>query len=197
MIGGGVARGGLVLSAGSGGPVGGLHGLWWRLCGGAAPAVRLPFAPGELHEGSMVSLAELARRRSLAVFFYRGPGAGGVGDDRGEDWEVEMARVAGWRECEPELEELGYEAVGVSAQSSEAQAQFALEGMFSFTLLSDSRLVLADELQLPTKQEPDGVRVYEPLTMLVRAGRITWVFFPVDQSRDARNVTDWLRSIDV
>jgi peroxiredoxin len=197
MIGGGAARGGLVFSAGSGGPIGGLHGWWWRLCGVAAPAVRLPFAPGELHEGSMVSLAELARRRSLAVFFYRGLGSGGVGDNRDEGWEVEMARIEGWRECEPELEEMGYEVVGVSTQSPEMQAQLALYRLFSFMLLSDSGLLLADELGLPTKHEPSGVRVHEPLTMLFRAGHITWVFYPVDQARDARNVTDWLRSIHV
>jgi len=197
MIGEGMAGGGLVFSAGCGGPVGGLHGLWWRLCGVAAPAVRLPFAPGELLEGSMVSLAELARRSSLAVFFYRGLGSGGVGDVLDEEWGVERARVEGWRECEPELEEMGYEVVGASTQSLEVQAQFALDQLFSFMLLSDSGLLLAEELELPTKGELGGVRVYEPLTMLIRAERITWVFYPVDQTRDARNVTDWLRSIHV
>lgn len=197
MIGEVAGRGRLVWPGGSGGPIGGLHGWWWRLCGVAAPAVRLPFAPGELHEGSVVSLAELARRRSLAVFFYRGLGSGGVGDDRDEGWEVEMARIEGWRECEPELEEMGYEVVGVSTQSLEVQAQLALDRLFSFMLLSDRGLLLADELELPTKRESGGVRVHEPLTMLIRDGRITWVFYPVDQARDARNVTDWLRSIHV
>jgi peroxiredoxin len=172
--------------------VGDSSGLWRCLPGEQVPALRLSFAPGEVLPGSMVSLADLARRRSLAVFFYSGVvservGEGGAG--------VEDARVEGWREHEPELRELGYEVVGVSSQSPEVQAQFALDRMLSFMFLSDSELLLADELELPTRRPPGGERVYESLTMLVRrGGRIWWVFFPLDYPEfDAAIVTERIR----
>jgi peroxiredoxin len=128
----------------------------------------------------MVSLAELARRDSLAVFFYRGVASEGSDKDRRGGVDIEAgARVMGWREHEAELEELGYRIVGVSSQSSEMQAELALDRTVSFMFLSDSELLLADELGLPTGREPSGERVYEPLTMLIRDGQIWWVFHPL------------------
>jgi peroxiredoxin len=127
----------------------------------------------------VVSLAELARRGSLAVFFYGGVTSeeaarrGGVSVEAG-------ARMEGWREREPELEELGYRVVGVGSQSSEAQAQFALDRMLSFMFLSDRELLLADVLGLPTREESSGEQIYEPLTMLIRDGHIWWVIYPLD-----------------
>jgi peroxiredoxin len=160
---------------------GGSSGLWARLVGLGAPALRLPFAPGEALDGSVVSLAELARRVSLAVFFYGGVASKGTARGRRGGVGIEAgARVEGWRECEVELEELGYRIVGVSSQSSEVQVQFALDRMVSsFTFLSDSELLLADELGLPTGRGRAGERVYEPLTMLIRDGCIWWVFYPL------------------
>jgi peroxiredoxin len=165
-----------------GSSTGGSSGLRERLVGVQAPALRLPFAPGEVLQGSMVSLAELARRDSLAVFFYGGVASKGVarGRRRGGVGIEAGARVEGWRDREAELEGLGYRVVGVSSQSSEAQAQFALDRMASsFTFLSDSELLLADDLGLPTGRGSAGERVYEPLTMLVRDGCIWWVFYPL------------------
>jgi peroxiredoxin len=129
----------------------------------------------------MMSLAELAHHSALAVFFYRGVVSEGLAQSGGGGVGIETAaRMAGWREREPELEELGYWIVGVSSQSSEAQVEFALDRMLSsFMFLSDSELLLADELGLPTGTGPDGERVYEPLTMLIRDGRIWSVIHPV------------------
>jgi len=191
IVEGGVVAAASVLRAGSEGSACGSPALSWRLRGVRAPAVRLPFAPGEALPGSMVSLAELARRRSLAVFFYDRFVPEGAGD---EDVELEQARTEGWREREPELEGLGYEIVGVSTQSPEAQAQFALDRMLSFAFLSDSRLLLADELGLPTRSGPAGERMYEPLTILVEDGRIAQVFYPLRSPRlDAEIVTAWIK----
>jgi peroxiredoxin len=171
----------LALRASCDGSAAGSSGLRGRLVGVQAPAVRLPFAPGEPLPGSVVSLAELARRDSLAVFFYGGIASEGAARGRRGGVDIEAgARVEGWRECEAELEELGYRIVGVSAQSSEAQAELALDRMVSsFMFLSDSELLLADELGLPTGRGPAGERTYEPLTMLIRDGRILWVFYPL------------------
>lgn len=169
-----------MFSAGCGGSTGGSPDWSERLVGVWAPVVRLPFAPGEPLPGSMVSLAELARLGSLAVFFYRGVVSEGVAQSGGGGVGIETAaRMAGWREREPELEELGYRIVGISSQSSEAQTQFALDRMLSFAFLSDRELLLADELGLPTGEGPGGERVYEPLTMLVRDGRVWCVFYPL------------------
>lgn len=169
-----------------------------RLRGVEAPAVRLPFAPGESLPGSMVSLAELGRRSSLAVLFYGGLVPAGAGDVRDEDVDVERARAEGWREREPELEGLGYEIVGVSTQTSEEQTQFALDRMLSFAFLSDRELLLARELGLPTGRGSSGERVYEPLTMLVRNGRIWWVLYPLDCSElDAEVAIERIRNSHV
>jgi peroxiredoxin len=172
--------GSLVLSAGCGGSTGGSSEWWERLIGVRAPALRLPFAPGEVLPGSVVSLAELARRDSLAVFFYGGVTSKGAARGRRGGVGIEAgARVEGWREREAELDGLGYRIVGVSSQSSEAQAQFVLDWMMSFMFLSDSELLLADELGLPTGKGPGGERVYEPLTMLIRDGCIWCAFYPL------------------
>lgn len=170
----------LVLSAGYGGSMGGSVEWWARLVGVRAPAVRLPFAPGEPLPGSMVSLAELACRDSLAVLFYSGAGEGkGRGRRGGVDIDT-GARMEGWREREVELKELDYQVVGVSELSADEQADLAHAWMvWSFTFLNDSELLLADELGLPTGRGAAEGRVYEPLTMLIRDGRIWWVFHPL------------------
>jgi peroxiredoxin len=182
MILGGEADMPMLLRTDSGGPVCGSSELSARLRGVEAPRLRLPFAPGEVLPGSIVSLAELSRRRSLVVFFYGGIAWEGAGQDPAGGVGVEGARLEGWREHEPELAELGYDLVGVSSQSSEVQTQFALDRMLlSFMFLSDRELLLADELGLPTGRGSGGERVYEPLTMLVGDGRISSVFYPLER----------------
>lgn len=91
-------RGLSVSRRGGGRPAGGSWGLWGRLLGELVPAVRLPFAPGEAVAGSMVSLAELSLRGSLAVVFFRGVASGqhdrmGVGGGSVED--ARLGGVAG------------------------------------------------------------------------------------------------------
>jgi peroxiredoxin len=192
----GVHVGPLVLQARGEGSPGGSSGLRSRLLGEPAPTSRLPFAPGEVLPGSLVSLSELSRRRSLAVFFYSGSASGDAGEGQVEGAGVEDDRVEGWREYEPELAERGYDVVGVSSQSSEVQVQFALDRMLSFMFLSDRELLLADELGLPTSRGPGGERVYEPLTMLVRDRRIWWMSYPLERPEfDATVVTMWIKGL--
>jgi peroxiredoxin len=191
----GAGAGLLVLRAGSEGSVDGSCGLSVHLLGMPVPAVSLQFAPGAL-TGSMVSLADLVRHRWLVVIFYGGLVSEGIGDGgQGMDAELEGVRMDGWREHEPELEEFGYDVVAVSSQSSEVQAEFALDWMLSFTFLSDSELLLADKLGLPTRTVQGGERVYVPSTIIMREELIVCVFHPVDPVRDAMNVRDWIRSV--
>jgi peroxiredoxin len=180
-----MSRGGAsVLHASSGGSgVSGSCGLEGRLVGVGVPVVRLPFAVDE-----MVSLADLARAHSLVVFFYPG-----VAPERDGEEDLGLARLWGWREHDPQFFGMGYRVVGVSTQSPEAQMQFALNELLGCTLLSDSDLLLADELGLP-RMMVAGRLVYEPLTMVVRRGRIARVFYPVDPARDAVNVANWIKA---
>ena len=108
---------------------------------------------------------------------------------------MEDARLEGWREHEPELAGLGYSVVGVSSQASEVQAQFALDRMLSsFMFLSDSEMLLAEELGLPTARGLGGERVYEPLTLLVDDGRISGVLSAVDHPEfDAVTAVEGIR----
>lgn len=169
-------------SGGSGSP--GLE----RLVGVPAPAVALPFA-----SEASASLAALAYGRSLVVFFYPG-----IRSQRNEEGpaDVDRARALAWGESDPELDLLGYMVVGVSTQSPEVQAQFASDGLLGYMLLSDSELQLAGELGLPTTGVV-GEKVYEPLTLIVRAGLIARVFYPVDPGCDAAIVCDWIRRTHV
>lgn len=180
--------------------MGGGRPEWWaRLLGVPAPDVELPFSPEEVLTGSVLSLADLARRRSLVVCFYGDlvpldAGRGESGAPRVEV-EVERARARGWRDYEAELGELGYEVVGVSAQSAKVQAQFAGDWLLGFTLLSDKGLLMADLLGLPTRRGSGGEQVYDALTVLIRDGRISRVFYPVDESAcDAAIVTASIRT---
>lgn len=164
------------------------HGLEQRLIGMDMPEVRLPFAPD-----APVSLAELARRRSLVVFFYPGIAPEPVGEEQDEEADVEADRMWGWREHDPELELLRYTVVGVSTQSPEAQAKLAAYELLGYMLLSDTELELAQELALPTMSVA-GEELYEPLTLVVEDGRIARAFYPVlDPAGDATSVTNWIK----
>lgn len=175
----------LALGAGSGEfGVDGSSGLARRLVGLKVPSVELPWALE-----AKTSLAELARNRSLVVFFYPG-----VKPQTSESAEVDVdtARAWAWREHEPDLETLGFMVVGVSTQSPTVQMVWASEEILDFMLLSDMDLRLADALGLPTVHV-DGQRVFESLTLVVHEGRIVHVFYPVDPAHDAGIVTDWVR----
>jgi peroxiredoxin len=169
-----------------------------RLLGKPAPGIRLPFAPGETDAGSMVSLADLAGNHSLAVSFYPSlvPMISVV--EMSAEVEVGRVRARGWQDYETELAELGYRVVGVGAQSPEMQAEFAADWLLGYTLLSDSDLLLADKLGLPTRTEATGERVHEALTMLIREGRISRVFDPAAcRECDAAIVTASIRERSV
>jgi peroxiredoxin len=170
-------------------------GLPEHLLGEPAPEIKLPFAPGKTDVGAMVSLADLARRHSLVVSFY--PNLAPMGSEiEMESAEVEVGRVRarGWSDYEPELAELGYRVVGVSAQSPEVQAEFAVDWLLGYTLLNDSDLLLASELGLSTRTGARGERAYEALTMLIREGRISRVFDPAAcRECDAAIVTASIR----
>jgi peroxiredoxin len=153
-----------------------------RLLGVALPDLKL-----ECAQDAFVSLAASARESALAIFFYRGvaDGSSAMGDE-------DEARAIEWAAHLPELNRLGYGVVGISVQTVSTEAKLHGGEPFSFLLLSDPDLELAELLGLPTVEEEWG-RVYEPLTMLTRGERISRIFYPVDPARDAASAVEWIK----
>jgi peroxiredoxin len=164
-----------------------------HLPGSAMPPVVLP-ATG----GRSVDLSQVGRPRAI-VYVY--PMTGKPGVPLVEGWD----QIPGARGCTPEsmgfrdhyqeLSGLGAELFGLSVQDTAEQAEAAARLALPYPLLSDSGLVLADRLRLPTFTAADGVVRYKRLTVVLNAGRIEHVFYPVfPPDRHAAEVLDWLRN---
>lgn len=163
-----------------------------HLAGMALPKIQLPSTLG----GS-ADLAEAARER-LVLYVY--PRTGTPGEPLPAGWND----IPGARGCTPqscayrdslaEFSALGATVIGISAQSSEEQAEFAKREHIPFALLSDSGLSLAEALRLPTF-EAAGMTLYKRLTLVAEAGQITKVFYPVfPPNHNAAEVLAWLHS---
>ena len=106
-----------------------------------------------------------------------------------DDWDL----IPGARGCTPEacsfrdryadLRALGVDLYGLSSQTSEYQREAVDRLRLPFPLLSDESLALTDALSLPTFTA-GGMRLFERLTMLIRAGRIDRLFYPVPSPPD-------------
>jgi peroxiredoxin len=82
--------------------------------------------------------------------------------------------------------------IGISAQSTDDQSEFAKREHIPYPVLSDSDLQLADRLGLPTF-EVAGMRLYRRLTFIASEVRIQKVFYPVfPPERNASDVLAWL-----
>jgi peroxiredoxin len=177
-----------------------------HLPGTLLPPVTLPATSGEA-----VSLAELgqppagsggvvpAGYQRAIVYVYPMTGTPGVPLIEGWD-QIPGARgctpeSCGFRDHHGELAALGAQVFGLSGQSTAEQAEAAARLALPFPLLSDSGLVLADRLSLPTFAASDGVIRYKRLTLVVSNGRIEHVFYPVfPPDRHAAEVLAWLRA---
>ena len=133
----------------------------------------------------------------LVVYVY--PRTGTPGEPSPPGWDA----IPGARGCTPqscafrdhraELDELGAEVLGLSAQPTAEQAEFAAREHLPFALLSDVGLVLAEALSLPTF-EAGGMRLYKRITLVVEAGAVAKAFYPVfPPDRNAADVVAWLR----
>jgi len=155
------------------------------------PSVCLPATSGDI-----VDLSALAAPRTV---LYAYPMTGQPGTTLPTDWDA----IPGARGCTPqactfrdhcrELAELGAGVFGLSTQDTAYQREMAARLHLPFPVLSDSALALTTALRLPTFVV-DGMRLIRRLTLIVRAGVIEKVFYPVfppDQS--AAQVIDWLK----
>lgn len=160
------------------------------------PGSRLPSLPLPATDGTAVDLAALPGR--TVVYAY--PRTGRPDAPNPEGWDG----IPGARGCTPqscsfrdhadELRRLGVDHLfGLSAQDTAYQAEAAGRLHLPFPLLSDPDLVLAAALRLPTF-EVAGMRLLRRLTLVLDAGMVTHVFYPVfPPDRSAADVMAWLR----
>lgn len=146
---------------------------------------------------------DLSKEKSSWVVVYCYPRTGRSGHELpgGADaWNA----IPGARGCSPqscayrdhhaELKALGASVYGLSTQDTAYQSEAVDRLQLPFPLLSDAQLVLAKALQLPTFTFA-GLDLIKRLTLIIRAGRIEEVFYPVFPSNaDAEHVIAWLAS---
>jgi peroxiredoxin len=147
-------------------------------------------------DGSEVRLARLTGRS--VVYAY--PRTGQPGKALPEGWDA----IPGARGCTPQscafrdhfadLRGLGVARLfGLSTQDRAYQREAAERLHLPFPLLSDDGLAFTKAAGLPTF-ETSGMVLLKRLTMVIDAGRVTKVFYPVfPPDRSADEVLDWLR----
>ena len=159
------------------------------------PDTRLPELTLPSTDGENVSLASLDGR--WVVYVYPMTGRPGVPLPDGWD-EIPGARgctpqSCSFRDHQSELATLGVGVFGLSEQTTEYQREVRDRLHLPFQLLSDNSLQFKSALALPTF-EVAGRALYKRITLIVQAGRIEKVFYPVfppDKSTD--DVMVWLR----
>ena len=163
-----------------------------HLTGAVMPPISLPATTG-----GTVDLSTLGPR--AIVYVYPMTGTPGVALPEGWD-DVPGARGCtpesmGFRSHYDELTALGAQVFGLSAQTTAEQAEAAERLALPFPLLSDSGLVLAERLRLPTFTAADGVVRYKRLTLVLDYGTISRVFYPVfPPNQHAAEVLGWLQA---
>lgn len=146
--------------------------------------------------GRMVDVSDLRAPRT-AIYCY--PRTGVPGKPIPEGWDA----IPGARGCTPqacsfrdhhqELSRLKVDVFGFSTQTTEYQREMASRLHLPFEILSDAEFRFCDAMSLPTF-EVEGMRLVKRLTLIVRAGRIEHVFYPVFPPNESANqVLSWLR----
>ncbi len=147
--------------------------------------------------GGDVEPAAVAADGTLVAYVY--PRTGTPGRPMPPGWDD----IPGARGCTPqscafrdaiaEFEALGVAVVGVSAQTTAEQGEFAARARIPYPLLSDPGLALAAALGLPTF-EVEGTTLYRRITLIAERGRIVRAIYPVfPPDRNAGEVLAWLR----
>ena len=157
--------------------------------------MRLPSITLSATDGANV---DLSQGGLTVIYAYprTSPASGAI-----EGWDA----IPGARGCTPqscafrdhfaELKALGVERLfGLSTQDTEYQKEAANRLHLPFPLLSDSALLLAGALNLPFFTA-GGMTLLKRLTLIIEAGQIQHVFYPVfPPDRNASDVIAWLSS---
>ena len=161
-----------------------------HLMGARVPALTLPAT-----DDMAVTLSALPGR--TVVYAY--PRTGQPGVDNPDGWDM----IPGARGCSPqscafrdhfaELRRLGASQLfGLSTQDTAYQTEAATRMHLPFPLLSDAALGLTRAMDLPTMHVA-GMTLLRRFTLIVDAGRVTHVFYPVfPPDRSAADVMEWL-----
>jgi len=160
------------------------------------PGMLLPSHPLPAATGGLIDPAVIGGPWAV-IYVY--PMTGRPDRELPADWET----IPGARGCTPqtcafrdhkeELAALGAEVYGLSAQTSEYQAEMVQRLRVNFPILSDADLAWGREIGLPTF-EAAGMTLYKRLTMIVRRGKVEHVIYPVfPPDGNAAEVVEWLR----
>jgi peroxiredoxin len=164
-----------------------------HLPGAMVPPVALPST-----DGLSVRLDGAGRLPRTVLYAY--PRTGRPGQIAlVEDWDtIPGARgctpeSCGFRDHHAELAAAGAEVYGVSTQDTDYQREAVERLALPFALLSDVGGELTRALRLPTFVAA-GETLLKRLTLVLRAGRVEHVFYPVfPPDRHAAEVLAWLR----
>lgn len=133
------------------------------------------------------------------VVVYAYPRTGRPGVENPDGWDM----IPGARGCTPqtcsfrdhfaELKALGVgHLFGLSTQDPDYQREAAERLHLPFSILSDEHLKLTRAMNLPTF-ETSGMTLLKRFTLIVNAGTVEHVFYPVfPPDRSARDVIEWL-----
>jgi peroxiredoxin len=159
--------------------------------------MRLPDIWLEATSGKKVNLAQLVGR--TVVYAY--PRTGVPGSPPPDGWDA----IPGARGCTPQscsfrdhfndLKAAGAEHLyGLSTQGSAYQREAAERLHLPFAILSDEDLKLTKALRLPTF-EAGGMTLIKRLTLVIDAGTVTHVFYPVfPPDKSAETTLRWLQA---
>jgi len=158
--------------------------------------LRLPDVPLPSTRGGSIGLVS-ATEGTAVIYVYPRTGVPGV--EMPDGWDA----IPGARGCTPQscsyrddyaaFQAVGVDVYGLSTQSTEAQMEFVEREHIPFPLLSDPGRLLGSALELPTFTAGGDV-LYRRVTLIVEAGRVVHVRYPVfPPNRDAEETLAWLR----
>ena len=155
----------------------------------ALPRLKLPAT-----SGPGVCLAGLAGRSVLFVY----PWAGRPGHPNPPSWDDipgahgSTPEIEDFRDLYAEFRKLGIRVFGLSRQTTDYQREMTERLRVPFPILSDAAGRFAAALDLPSFTT-GGANYLKRLTLIVEAGRIEHVFFPVPEPEThAGEVLHWL-----
>ncbi|HEY3830138.1 MAG TPA: redoxin domain-containing protein [Solirubrobacteraceae bacterium] len=139
--------------------------------------------------GAAIDVRDLGQGQ---VVFYLYPGSPTSPDDGADTPMVDAVQHRAFRDHLGEMTARHVNVAGISSQPLEVQYRGAKANQLTQTLLTDPECQLAEALELPTFML-EGAKWYRRLTLIVSAGRINKVFFPVSAARNADQVLAWMK----
>jgi peroxiredoxin len=140
-------------------------------------------------QGIALNLSDLAQ--GCAVF-YLYPGSPSSPDDGPDTAMVDAVQHRAFRDRLRDLTARHVNVVGLSSEALSLQYRSLKANRLTQSLVSDPECQLARTLGLPTFSF-EGRMWYRRLTLVVCAGRISKVFFPVPAARNADQVLAWMK----